>query len=404
MKQIRTVKIQLKVANSVFKPTLEAYTNAFNQVCKTAWDNQEFNGVRLHHLTYKRLREETKLKSQLVISARVKATEALASVIARKKKGNKVSCPQSKCCSIRYDDRSLTVDFKNNTVNILTVGGRVRLPIFVPKYFKQYLSWKRCSADLFQTKGKTFLHIVFEREVEDVKPSGDFVGVDRGIRKLAVTSDNRFFGGSRIKRLSEIYERLRGELQSKGTRSARTHLKKINRCERLMRKDINHCIAKKIVEGLKPGTTIVLEKLTGIRGGARKLNAEERKEGKKTLRKPQRKEVNKWNFFQLEQFLTYKSLARGCNVEYVDARYTSQRCSKCGHIARSNRKCQSLFKCKKCGFQLNADLNASRNIVLKHLDATCYPNKVNVNLPNGGCETANVHLRVRTSPLASAGE
>jgi hypothetical protein len=38
------------------------------------------------------------------------------------------------------------------------------------------------------------------------------------------------------------------------------------------------------------------------------------------------------------------------------------------------------------------------------LDATCYPNKVNVNLPNGGCETANVHLRVRTSPLASAGE
>src|SRR5258708_7005943 len=107
MKQIRTVKIQLKVANTMFKPTLEAYTTAFNYVCKTAWDNQEFNGVRLHHLTYQQVRQNTNLKSQLAISARTKATEALASVQARKKKGKKVSCPQSKCCPIRYDDRSL---------------------------------------------------------------------------------------------------------------------------------------------------------------------------------------------------------------------------------------------------------------------------------------------------------
>ena len=157
-----------------------------------------------------------------------------------------------------------------------------------------------------------------------------------------------------------------------------------------MRKDINHCITKKIVAGLKAGTTIILEKLTGIRGGAMKLTAEQRMAGKKTLRKQQRKEVNKWNFFQFEQFLTYKAMTHGCNVEYVDARYTSQRCSNCGHTHRYNRKCQSLFKCRKCGFQLNADLNASRNIIHKHLDATCYLNQANVNLPNGSSKTANV--------------
>lgn len=392
MKQIRTVKIQLKVTPSMFKPTLEAYTTAFNHVCKTGWDKQEFNGVRLHHLTYNEVRQTTKLKSQLAISARTKATETLASVNARKKKGKKVSCPQSKCCPIRYDNRSLTIDFANRTINILTLEGRVKLPIFVPKYFEQYLGWKRCSGDLFQTKGKTYLHLVFEREIEDVQPSGKHVGIDRGIKNIAVVSDNRFFGGEKIKQVSERYERLRSSLQSKKTRSSKRHLRKISHSERLFRKDANHCIAKKIVAGLEKGTTIVLEKLTGIRGGAKKLTLEERQAGKKTLRKPQRKEVNKWNFFQFEQFLKYKAENHGCKVVYIDARYTSQRCSKCGHIAKSNRKCQSLFKCKKCNFQVNADLNGSRNIVLKYLDATGYPDTVNVNLPNSGLLSANVPL------------
>lgn len=392
MKQIRTVKIQLKVARQVFKPTLEAYTYAFNHVCKTGWDNQEFNGVRLHHLTYNEVRQSTKLKSQLAISARAKATEALASVNARKKKGKKVSCPQSKCCPIRYDNRSLTVDFFNRTINILTLNGRIRLPIFVPKHFEQYLGWTRCSGDLFQNKGKTYLYLVFEREVDDPILTKNMVGIDRGIKKIAVVSDKRFFGGGRIKKVSERYERLRSSLQSKGTRSSKRHLRKISKSERLFRKDANHCITKSIVAGLETGTTIVLEKLTGIRGGARRLTQQERLDGKKTLRKPQRKQMNKWNFFQFEQLLAYKAEAKGCKVVYVDARYTSQRCSKCGHIAKSNRQKQSRFKCRKCGFQLNADLNGSRNIVLKYLDATGYPDRANVNLPNGGLNAVNVPL------------
>jgi len=166
-------------------------------------------------------------------------------------------------------------------------------------------------------------------------------------------------------------------------------LAKIKRSERLFRKDVNHCIAKQIVEPLHTGMTVVLEKLDGIRGGARKLTQEQREAGQKTLRKLQRKEVNKWNFFQLEHMLTYKAAAKGINVVYVDARYTSQRCSCCGHIKKGNRKNQCQFKCRKCGFQLNADLNASRNIVIKYLDATGYPSTANVNLPNGSLKTAN---------------
>jgi transposase len=49
-------------------------------------------------------------------------------------------------------------------------------------------------------------------------------------------------------------------------------------------------------------------------------------------------------------------------VLWVDPAYTSQCCSRCGNVCRENRKTQSQFECVGCGFKLNADLNAARNI------------------------------------------
>ena len=43
---------------------------------------------------------------------------------------------------------------------------------------------------------------------------------------------------------------------------------------------------------------------------------------------------------------------------------TSQKCSKCGNLEEGQRINQSHFKCKKCGYEENADFNASRNIAL----------------------------------------
>ncbi|MGV8116425.1 zinc ribbon domain-containing protein [Methanothrix soehngenii] len=45
----------------------------------------------------------------------------------------------------------------------------------------------------------------------------------------------------------------------------------------------------------------------------------------------------------------------------IDPRYTSRTCSKCGFQKKENRNGKT-FKCKSCGFQIDADLNASRNI------------------------------------------
>jgi transposase len=53
-------------------------------------------------------------------------------------------------------------------------------------------------------------------------------------------------------------------------------------------------------------------------------------------------------------------------VQRVSPAYTSQRCSRCGHVAAGNRKSQAAFACLTCAFTLHADVNAARNIAAGH--------------------------------------
>ena len=68
-----------------------------------------------------------------------------------------------------------------------------------------------------------------------------------------------------------------------------------------------------------------------------------------------------WGMFR--QFLAYKlKYNYGTELIEVNPRYTSQRCSSCGHTHAENRKNQANFLCVECGLMMNADLNAALNI------------------------------------------
>lgn len=364
MKLIQTAKLVIDCSPKEFEPTIDAYTKAFNLVCKAGFESNDHNGYSLHHKTYQECRRW--LPSQLAISARTKAAESLKSVYVRTMAGKNASCPQSKRTSIRLDANSYSLWLNKKIISVSTVEGRKKLPLIIPAYFEQYLTWKYTSADLFVRNNKVFLHVVFEKDVTDIPSNGKFVGIDRGINKIAVLSTNKFFDGKKIKTISRKYEKLRSALQSK-RHSGKRHLRRLKSKEQRFRRDVNHTIAKQIVASVEAGSTMVLENLKGIR------NAKARKE--------QKKDLNKWNFYQFEQFLSYKAKSKGIAIEYTPARYTSQKCSRCGHTERGNRKFQSVFVCKHCSFSLNADLNASRNIFQNYLDAICHPSRAAVNPP-----------------------
>ena len=151
------------------------------------------------------------------------------------------------------------------------------------------------------------------------------------------------------------YTQLKSALQSKGTKSAKRHLKRTSGKERKFKTNLNHCISKsKIIVGIAKDTkrAIVLEDLTHFR----------LKRARTTVRNAQRGRLGKWAFGQLRAFVDYKAKLNGVPVYLIDPRNTSKQCSECGHIDKANRKTQSEFVCAACVHTQNADINAAKNI------------------------------------------
>lgn len=362
---------------SVLLETIEQYMTCFNTVAACGWEKGEKNGVELHKATYYPLRENfPQMPAQLVISARVKATEAVKSALTWKVKRERefsknvakalargkpvpvfksVRCPQSTNCSIRYDQRSYTIF--GDYVTLATTHGRQALTLHLYPYAVRLLeqSMGYDSADLIYRKGRFWLHVVVTLPDVEFIPNGDVVGADFGITRPAVASSNKFFGKRSWKNTERRYFRLKRALQSKGSDSAKRHLKKLAHKVSRFRSNCDHVVSRQLVQSVTPGTTIVIENLMEIRNRTKQHGKE------------QRRAAHQWSFDRLRDLLAYKAEECGCIVVDVDPSYTSQRCSRCGHIHRSNRHSQSRFKCVNCGFELNADLNGSRNIAEKYL-------------------------------------
>jgi putative transposase len=72
---------------------------------------------------------------------------------------------------------------------------------------------------------------------------------------------------------------------------------------------------------------------------------------------------------KIVDFTRYKAAQRNKLVLTVPPQYTSQECSRCGHIHADNRISQDAFICQLCGFSENADINAARVIKKRGIEA-----------------------------------
>ena len=123
-------------------------------------------------------------------------------------------------------------------------------------------------------------------------------------------------------------------------------------------RDLNHKTSRQLVNLAEQEHvgTIVMENLKNIRKTAKSIKKADRN-------------INSWAFYELQQFIEYKAKLAGIKIIYINPKYTSQRCSKCGKIEKGNRK-GNLYSCN-CGNRIHADLNASRNIAKKYLETIC---------------------------------
>ena len=201
------------------------------------------------------------------------------------------------------------------------------------------------------------LDIPYKPKTEVVE--GRTLGVDLGIKYPAYMCLNddtykREHIGSidDFLRIREQMQDRRRKLQHdlKFIKGGKGRNKKMQALDRLRDKEknfattYNHMISKNVVEFAKKNQCeyINMEKLT--------------KDGFNNAI------LRNWSYYQLQQYIEYKAEREGIKVRYIDPAYTSQTCARCGHVDKENRQTQEKFICTKCGFELNADHNASINI------------------------------------------
>lgn len=343
---MRTVKVKLNLDEgqkiSLLR-TMEAYTDAFDRAAKWGYQNKVKNKFAMNKAIYYPLRGDVPaLSASLIQSAMFTACEAL--------KGCKMKMVprRRKHAAVRYTWNEARVWFESGKVSISSVDGRVRATFVQSDWSRSYLDWTiKASILTYDKEARTFyLGVIVEMKSAPETQPGEVLGIDRGLNNLAVCSNNMFFDSARVNGVRGRYAKNKAELQAKGTRSAKRRLRQQAGRERRFMACENHRISKTIVN--TDFSVFALEDLKYINTN-------------RWLNKGMRRKMSGWAYYQLEWDIRYKAEALGKQVVLVDATCTSQWCSRCGWIDKASRK-GSEFHCVKCGFILNADLNASRNL------------------------------------------
>ena len=354
----RTIRLRLQPSPAqalALVETSRQFTSAFNMALQLGWEAEIGNATKLHYLVYYPVKAaHPTLVSDLVNQARVKAAEAVRSALTLKRNGRRFGQPRSTACPPRLNKNTYRLDWESQTVRLSTTSGRQTLRYEVPDFAQKYIGGSPDSADLIFRGGLWWLHAVVTVPTPEIDATDDVIGVDLGLAQPAVTSNGWFLGKKAWRNLEARRFKQRRALQAKGTKSAKRRLKMMRRAQARFRRDCDHVLSKRIVQATPPGGTIALENLTNIRKRV-------------TVRHGQQaRRVHGWSFDQIRSFVEYKAEERGCTVVAVDPRHTSQRCPSCGHTARNNRRSRAWFICRKCGYQLHADLVGARNVAAKY--------------------------------------
>ena len=370
MEQIITAKLKLEVRpeeSEILLGTLSAFRNAMNYLFAENFNDKSTNIRTVHSKYYTLLRDKFNLPSQLAVSSErllCSTTKTLWSRFKNQKdKAVLKTVPKYKQLSAKYTlNRDITIKTENMECSLTTLSGRTKnIPLKGwRRHYSQIKSGKLGDPTLsYDKKSKTFylflpIHVLVEEKSPQLA-----VGIDAGIRTAltAVSSTDTtktYHIPETAKAKKAEFGKLRGDLQSKGTRSARRKLASVSGRERRLISDVTHCLSKQVVSDFQDAR-IIMEDLTGIR------------ERTKTYRKnpEDRRQREQWNFAELQFKIGYKSvLYNGIESLKKNPAYSSQTCPACGFCSPKNRiSGAETFHCLQCNFEKNADIVAARNIL-----------------------------------------
>ncbi|MDJ0730435.1 MAG: transposase [Crocosphaera sp.] len=200
------------------------------------------------------------------------------------------------------------------------------------------------------------------------------IGCDLGIKKLLALSNGELIENPQFeKRLSKrkTIRQRRASRKKRGSSNQKRAYAKLARLDQKIvnqREDHQWKIAHRLV---RKAEVMVLENLN-IQGMIRKCRAKQDENGKflkngQSAKRALNRLIRDCSWGNLKTKI--KSVAEKFGLICIDVnpKFTSQKCSYCGHIQKENRK-KERFLCLNCGFLADADIQASLNIGRKGLE------------------------------------
>ena len=246
-------------------------------------------------------------------------------------------------CNPELDQRFVKLDLNGNTsfdgwiklIRLQPIYGKLKIliPFKKTKHFNNLMEIGKLKPGCRLSRNSIAFNFAIKDDIKP-KPIGNTIGIDIGITDLYCLSNGTKSqsqdGWNLDSILDKVTRRVKGSV---GFRKACEHRK-------------NHINWSLNQINYKNMQILKCERLKNVRRGKRSS-----------------KKLGHWTYTEI-----IGKLERKCKLEDVlliktVPTYTSQRCSVCGWVRKSNRK-GKLFTCDRCCFSMDSDVNASRNIVL----------------------------------------
>ena len=217
---------------------------------------------------------------------------------------------------------------------------------------------KILSATLSERAGRWFIALQVEEEIADRTATGPVVGVDLGIKSLAVTSDGELYENPKalrhaLKRLTRLQRELaRRQKGSHNRAKTRAKLAQLHYRITCLRQNAIHQATSRIVAKTKPDNQgpalVVMEDLNvaGMMKNSKLARA-----------------VADVGMGEFGRQLAYKCAWNGTTLVKADRWFPSSKwCSRCGQVKLTLTLAERTYRCEVCGLAINRDFNAALNL------------------------------------------
>ena len=349
---IKTYNIQLVMTPDTMAYWLDQLTtsrDAFNECVRIIYESKtKLTMCAVHNTCYTQLREHfPSLPAQAIIRIQREAMAKLKSIKSNKHKNS--ALPQKHNLYKR-----LYSNLDADGIKLPTQIAKKREKCGFVLYNKIATLFSECDTicdpTIFYRDKHMYLSVPFDIPSQTCENDAS-IGVDLGIKRLFVTSDGTYFSDKAYLKERRKQRYLKRCLQTKGTQSAKKHLRKVRKKEANLSKDMVERATNILLKSTDAGV-IVLENLKNIKQKTSKTS-----EGYK--RKRHNNMFSQVLFYQFKERLSHKAQFVGKRVETVSPAFTSKADNRTND--RDGNRIGCRYYCSD-GIIFDADWNAAINI------------------------------------------